>query len=160
MLELRTKHALPSGSSRMSDDASPTPSPLLALVGEAGVASQLTENERACLERPSPELRQLTPKAQWAWIASNRKVGYWVTLLAGGVRLVALAGGSFAGMSFAGRDVLTTWQRDATIDWGLAALGCLCAVLFVWTLTLFRGLRVKLTELSRPLPPFESIKRS
>jgi len=101
----------------------------------------ITPAEEALLQ--SPAVCVLAPRAQLDYLRANRRAGYFMTLLAGGLRLVLLSGGllALAGFIVSGRFPLPWW---------MAIVVCVANVaIFVW---LARPFLARLKELKAPLP--------
>ncbi|MFT3711474.1 MAG: hypothetical protein QM817_27890 [Archangium sp.] len=82
--------------------------------------ARLTAQEREHLSRP--DLVALTEEQQLEWFRTNRRIGYWVTTLAGGVMVTFVLGGAAAALLFA-------YQRDDAL---LELLGSPLAFFGLW----------------------------
>jgi len=133
----------------MDRRAPESPFSLLEQLARSGKDGILLQGEREMLL--SPDARQLSPKGQWEWLASNRKVGWWVTALAGGVRVVVLAGGGLAMALFAAGQLGdgAGWPELAMLALGLALVGLTIRMTLAW-------LR-RLSDLRRPLPDLDEL---
>jgi hypothetical protein len=97
----------------------------------------LLRGERELLQRD--EVRVLSLEEQLEHLAANRRVGYWVTLFAAGVRLLFLGGAAIAML------VLAVQEKSVPLALGSAALLAL-------TMWLGRPLPSRLRELGTTLP--------
>jgi hypothetical protein len=108
----------------------------------------LLPREDSLLARP--EVVVLTPEQQLTYLAHNRRVGFWVTAFAGGVRVMLLGGGVLAALYTA------FFDRYADVL-PFAAFGAVLALPTAWfVVLLFRRLR----ELKRPLPTYRELTSS
>jgi hypothetical protein len=124
---------------------------LMGMLRKNGRLHLLTTDEIAWLA--DPEVSQLSPQKQWDFINTNRKVGFWVHLFTGGLRLLLLIGATIALFAFALiPDALPTIQDQAT-QLIMLAFGVL---LLIASLFLLRGFIYRLQN-SKPLPDFDSI---
>ena len=109
------------------------------------VRARLTPQELALLE--TPEVRQLPPAEQLAYLRSNRRVGFLATAFAGGVRLLLLAGGTIAMIAYA----LAALFGDRPFGWLelTAAIGG--TGILTWTAWMTAALARRLRTLRAPL---------
>jgi len=131
----------------------PEPSPTLReRLERLGRSELLGPDELALLDRP--EVRALPHAVQWEHLRTNRRVGYFVTLFAGGLRLLLLLGGAAAALGFGLRDLgqpggPLSWEPYLILGLGLGLVG-----LGVW---LGRSFLRRLAQLRRRLPPAEEL---
>jgi hypothetical protein len=108
---------------------------LLEHLRRIGREDLLIDEEIEILHRD--DVRVLPAAEQLAFLATNRRVGFWVTLLAGAARVLVLAGGAIALLVLSGGGV------------GMMLTGCGLLALTLW---LMRSLHAKLRKLSIQLP--------
>lgn len=120
--------------------------PDLRLLNALRTRQLITPAEEVLLQ--SPAVSALAPRAQLDYLRANRRAGYFITLLAGGLRLVLLSGAllALAGLIVSGRFPLPGW---------VAIVICVANVgVVVW---LARPLIARLNALKAPLPDFLEI---
>jgi hypothetical protein len=116
---------------------------LLDVLRENG---SLLEGEDAMLL--APDARELPAQAQLKYLADNRRVGRFVTGLAGGVRLLLLAGGAFA-------LVATMLDGETPLTWWSVAIALVLFGAAAWFAPpFFRRMR----ELNRRLPEWSELE--
>lgn len=96
----------------------------------------------------SSAVRVLTPEAQLTYLKQNRQMGFYVTLLVGGVYVFFIAGGLFSilVLTATGRMPLGWWQPPV----------CIAITAFLgWGLL---GLRKQLRVYSGKLPDYETLR--
>jgi hypothetical protein len=95
----------------------------------------------------SPGVLALAPRAQLDYLQSNRRVGAWVTLLAGGLRLALIAGALVA-------HVVLSASGLMPLGWWTVVVPVALAGVLVWLTPVF--LR-RVRELNRRLPAYEEL---
>lgn len=133
---------------RCSNREGPRPE-LLVHLERTGQVALLTDEERAMLDRP--EAQPLTVEEQWEWLASNRKVGFWVTACVVGVRLTLLFVGGLSVTILGFKELALGF---AWVDAGLALAGL---TMVAWSLSMAGRLRRRLAELRQKLPPLSEV---
>lgn len=119
--------------------------PLRALLIERGA---LIDREEEVLSQP--DVVALAPEQQLAFLATNRRVGFYVTAIAGGLRVLLVAGGALAhvGLTLSGRVPFGWWSP---IIW--VAL----TILLAWLIPTFVR---RVAARARPLPTWDELGTS
>lgn len=121
------------------------PGPDTPLLAALRARSLLSPQEEGLMR--SPGVLALAPRAQLDYLQSNRRIGAWVTLIAGGLRLALLAGAlvSHLGLSATG---------FMPLGWWTVVVPLLLAGVLVWLTPAFVR---RVRELNRRLPAYEDL---
>ena len=109
------------------------------------VRAHLRPQELTLLE--TPEVKRLSPAEQLAYLRSNRRVGFFVTAFAAGVRLLLLGGGAIAMIAYA----LGQLFGGRPFGWLEIAAAIAGNALLAWTAWMSAALVRRLKELREPL---------
>ncbi len=112
------------------------------------ILAELSADERVLLQ--TREVASLTRRQQLEYLESNRRVGFWVTAIAAGFRLLLLGLGGFGAIAWA---VSFASARDMKVRVFAVGLG---VVVVGWTLWQTSALKVRLRELGRRRPAIEN----
>lgn len=123
---------------------------LLQHLESTGRTGLLLGDERDLLT--SAEVRVLPPEEQWTHLAMNRRVGFWVTAVFAGLRLLLLLGGAIAALLFASEKTVLA------PDWPSGLLIVAAVIALLWAARTAMVLRRRLKDLGRPLPPYAELE--
>ena len=123
---------------------------LLKHLEETGRLDLLLPEERDLLL--SAELAAMTPAEQWDYLATNRRVGYWIAAVVGTLRLLLLAGGAVAAIAF------SSDQLAQSADAVLWLLLLVAGIALLWAARTTLALRRRLRDLGRRLPPIGELE--
>jgi hypothetical protein len=128
------------------------PTSLRERLGQLGRRELLGPEELALLDHP--DVRALPHAAQWEFLRTNRRVGYLVTLVAGGVRQLFLVGGGAAALGFGLRGLGRAGRREGWEPYLLVGVGLVLLGPGLW---LGRSFLRRVARLRKRLPPADEL---
>ena len=123
----------------------PPPGPETPLLAALRARALLSPQEEELMR--SPDVLALAPRAQLDYLQSNRRIGAWVTLIAGGLRLALLAGALVAHLGLSATGLLP-------LGWWTVVVPLALAGVLVWLAPAFRS---RVRELNRRLPSYDEL---